>query len=90
MKPRMKPIGSKNAQRVAIRFILDRYPYSNVDFEPAIFKTEGKRQVYEFVGYCRLIKWPYSVGRQSQLRIQVDAHSAAIIGHHGAEQVLTS
>lgn len=85
-----KPIGTESAQRAAERFVLDRYPYANVAFERAVLKTDGTRQVYEVAGYCRLIKWPKSVGRKSQCEIQVDAYSADIVGHHGMGHVLSS
>ena len=74
-----KPIGKENAQRVAERFILDKYPYATVVFESTELKTDGTRQVYEVTGQCRLNKWPKSVGRKSRYDIQIDAYNADII-----------
>ena len=83
MSKREKPIGAENAQRVAERFILDRYPYANVAFGRAALKTCGTRQVYELAGYCRLARWLNSTDRKSLCEIQVDAYSADIVGYHG-------
>jgi hypothetical protein len=83
MNKRDKPIGTKNAQMAAERFLLDRYPYTNVAFERIALKNYGARQVYEIVGCSRLIKWPNSVGRKSQCEIQIDAYSADVVDYHG-------
>ena len=82
MNKRDKPIGTKNAQMAAERFLLDRYPYANVAFERIALKNYGACQVYEIVGCSKLIKWPNSVGRKSQCEIQIDAYSADIVDYH--------
>ena len=90
MSKREKTIGAENAKRAAERFILDKYPYANLDFERATLKTDGIHQFYEVVGYCRLVRWLNSVGRKSLCEIQVDAYSADIVGYHGMEHVLST
>jgi hypothetical protein len=90
MSKKEKPIGVENAQRAAEKFILDRYPYATVTFERTVLNTDGRRRVYEVAGYCRLIKWPNSVGRKSHCEIRVEAYSADIVGYHGMEDVLWS
>ncbi len=82
MNKKDKPIGTKNAQMAAERFVLDRYPYANVAFERIALNNHGARPVYELVGGFRLIKWPNSVGRKSQCEIQIDAYSADIVDYH--------
>ena len=83
MNKRDKPIGKKNAQMAAERFVLDRYPYANVAFERIALRNYDALQVYELVGCFRLAKWPNSVGRKSQCEIQINAYSADIVGYHG-------
>ena len=83
MSKRGEPISAENAQRAAERFFLDTYPYANIVFERAELKTSAAQQVYEFAGYSRLSKWPKATAVKRLCEIQVDAHSADIIGYHG-------
>ena len=77
------PIEEENARRVAERFILDRYPYASIDFDRAELKTADAQQYYEFAGYSRLVRWPESIAAKKLCEIQVDAHSADIVGYNG-------
>ncbi len=81
-KPR-QPIDEENARRVAQRFILDRYPYSNIAFARVELKTCATQQYYEFAGYSSLAKWPASIATKRLCEIQVDAHSADVISYQG-------
>ena len=81
MSKRGKPISSENAQRAAERFILDTYPYANIVFERAELKTSATQQIYEFMGYSRLARWPESIAVKRLCEIQVDAHSGDIVSY---------
>lgn len=78
-----KLLDQEKASRVVERFILDRYPYTNVAFQSAELKTSGTRQVYEFAGYLMLAKWPKSTAIKRLCQIQVDAYNADIVQYRG-------
>ncbi len=78
-----KMLDAEKARRAAEKFILDRYPYSNVAFQREELKTCGTRQVYEFAGYSVLAKWPKATAIKRLCQIQVDAYSADIVEYHG-------
>ncbi len=78
-----KFLDREKAASVVERFILDRYPYTNVTFQSTELKTCGTRQVYEFTGYLVLAKWPRATTIKKQCQIQVDAYSADILKHRG-------
>lgn len=71
------------AANVVERFILDRYPYTDVNFQDPELKTNGTRQVYEFAGYLVLAKWPRAHAIKKRCQIQVDAYSADIVEYKG-------
>ncbi len=83
MNKRDKTIGTKNAQIAAEKFVLSKYPHTDVAFERIELINHGVLQVYELMGYLRLAKWPISVGRKSLCKIQVNAYNADIVNHHG-------
>ena len=83
MNESKKPIDEEDARRAAENYILDRYPYSRVVFQTIELKTSATQQIYEFTGYSNLSKWPKSTGIKKLCQIQVDAHSADIIGYSG-------
>ena len=80
---RDKTIGIKNAIIVAEKLVLSKYPHTNVAFERIDLINDGALQVYEFMGYLNLAKWPNSVGIKNLCKIQVNAYNAEIVDHHG-------
>ena len=83
MNKRNKTIGIEKAQKAGEKFILGKYPFTNVTFEKIELINDGVLQVYELLGYLKLTKWPISAGRKSLCKIQVNAYNADIVSHHG-------
>jgi len=73
----------EKAAEVVERFILDRYPYTNITFQNPELKSCGTRQVYEFAGFLVLAKWPSSTAIKRRCQIQVDAYSADVVEYKG-------
>jgi hypothetical protein len=83
MNKRDKTIGIRNAKIAAEKFVLSKYPHTNVAFDRIDLINDGVLQVYELMGYLNLAKWPNSVGIKNLCKIQVNAFNADIVDHHG-------
>ena len=73
----------EKAASVVETFILDRYPYTDVNFQDPELKTYGTRQVYEFAGFLVQAKWPRATAIKRRCEIQVDAYSADVVEYQG-------